>query len=104
VAFLGITFAKKKIPPAPKNGLERRIWQFYTIYDKNQLLNKNIKNDMTILIPRWLDFGCQVLSRTMCPNVTVVDSVFVWAAFRKPPVSKLLSALGKMAARHTNLK
>jgi hypothetical protein len=38
--FLGgrHNFAPKKWSLGPKNGLERRAWQLYTICDKNQLL------------------------------------------------------------------
>jgi hypothetical protein len=35
----------------PKNGLERYIWQFYTICDKNQLLKLKIGKFMAILVP-----------------------------------------------------
>jgi hypothetical protein len=41
-------------------GLERRVWQFYTICDKNQLLNVKTEKVMAILVPRWLDLSCQV--------------------------------------------
>jgi hypothetical protein len=40
----------RKWPPGPKNDLERRVSQFYTICDKNQLLNKNIGKVMAILV------------------------------------------------------
>jgi hypothetical protein len=36
----------------PKNGLERRVWQFYTICDKNQLLKVKIAKVTAILVPR----------------------------------------------------
>jgi hypothetical protein len=39
-------------PPGPKNGLERRVSQFYTICDKNRLLNINIGKVMAILALR----------------------------------------------------
>jgi hypothetical protein len=47
--------AAKMIPRDQKNGLERRASCFFTICDKNQLLNKK-KNgkDMAILVPRWV--------------------------------------------------
>jgi hypothetical protein len=42
----------KERNPGPKNGLyiERRVSQFYTICDKNQLLDENIEEVMAILI------------------------------------------------------
>jgi hypothetical protein len=36
----------------PKNGLERRVWQFYTICDKNQLLKVKIDKVTAILVLR----------------------------------------------------
>jgi hypothetical protein len=39
----------------PKNGLERRVSQFYAICDKNQGLKVKIAKVMAILVPRWLD-------------------------------------------------
>jgi hypothetical protein len=44
-----------------KNGLERRVSQFYTICDKNQLLNKNNGKVMAILVLRSWDASCQVV-------------------------------------------
>jgi hypothetical protein len=44
----------------PKNGIERRIWQFYAICDKNQLLTVKNRKVVVILVPRWLDFSWQV--------------------------------------------
>jgi hypothetical protein len=35
---------------ACENGLERRVSQFYTICDKNQLINKNIGKVMASLV------------------------------------------------------
>jgi hypothetical protein len=35
-----------------KNGLERRVWQFYIICDKNQLLKVTIDKVTVILVPR----------------------------------------------------
>jgi hypothetical protein len=49
-----------KIAPGPKNSLERRALQFYTIFDKNQLLNKSIGKVMVILVLR-----CQKLGHSM---------------------------------------
>ena len=63
VNFCGHFFviaAPKMIPQDLKNGLERRVWQFYTICDKNRLLKIKIGIDMAILVPRWLDFSWQV--------------------------------------------
>jgi hypothetical protein len=34
----------------PKNGLERRVWQFYTICDKNQRLKVKIDKVTAILV------------------------------------------------------
>jgi hypothetical protein len=39
---------------------KRRAAQFYTICDKNQLLNKNIEKVMAILVLRSWDVSCQV--------------------------------------------
>jgi hypothetical protein len=36
----------------PKNGLERRVWQFYTICDKNQRLKVKIHKVTAILVLR----------------------------------------------------
>jgi hypothetical protein len=37
----------------PKNGLERRAWQFYEICDKNQGLNVKKNDEVTVnLVPR----------------------------------------------------
>jgi hypothetical protein len=38
-----------------KNGLERRVSQFYTICDKNQLLNTNIEKVTAVLVLRSWD-------------------------------------------------
>jgi hypothetical protein len=51
--------------PGPKNGLERRVSQFYTICDKNQLLNKNIGKVMAILVLRSWDVSCCIRSREL---------------------------------------
>jgi hypothetical protein len=37
-----------------KNGLERHVWQFYAICDKNLLLKVKIVKVMAILVPRLL--------------------------------------------------
>jgi hypothetical protein len=59
--FCFITFHKKKKKKkrsvGHKNGIERRVWQFYTICDKNQLLRPKIEKVMAVLVPRWLDFS-----------------------------------------------
>ena len=44
-----------KMNPGPKNGLERRVSQFHTICDKNQLLNINIEKVMAFLVLRSWD-------------------------------------------------
>jgi hypothetical protein len=36
----------------PKNGIERRVWQFYTICDKNQGLKVKIDKVIAILVLR----------------------------------------------------
>jgi hypothetical protein len=43
---------KKKSLMGPKNGLERRAWQFYTICDKNQLLK--VKTEKVTVILWWI--------------------------------------------------
>jgi hypothetical protein len=53
---------KKKGPLGPKNGLERRAWQFYTICDKNQGLNVKIDEVTTILVPQIWAGQLQVTS------------------------------------------
>jgi hypothetical protein len=50
-----------EMAPGPGNGLERHFSQFYTICDKNQLLNKNTGKVMAILVPGSWDVGCQVV-------------------------------------------
>ena len=35
----------------PKNGLERRVWQFYAICDENQGLKVKIDKVTSILVP-----------------------------------------------------
>ena len=47
---LSVITLPEMVSPGPKNGLERRFSQFYTICDKNQLLNKNIGKVMAILV------------------------------------------------------
>jgi hypothetical protein len=44
-----LSLAKER-NPGPKNGLERCVLQFYTICDKNQLLNKKIGKAVAILV------------------------------------------------------
>jgi hypothetical protein len=46
--------------PGTQNGLGSRVWQFYTICDKNQLLKLKFVKVMAILVPRWLNFSWQV--------------------------------------------
>jgi hypothetical protein len=41
--------------PGPKNGLERRVSQFYTICDKNQRLDTNIGKVTAVLVIRSWD-------------------------------------------------
>ena len=43
---------KQKWSLGPKNGLERRVWQFYTICDKNQGLKVKTDKVTAILVPR----------------------------------------------------
>ena len=61
----------KNGPLGCKTGLERRVWQFYTICDKNRLLKVKIEKVMAILVPRWLDFSWQVRLQ-MCLKVCMV--------------------------------
>ena len=44
-----------KMTPRTKNGLERRVTQFHTICDKNQLLNINIEKVTAFLVLRSWD-------------------------------------------------
>jgi hypothetical protein len=46
-----------KLSQGPKNGLERRVSQFYIVCDKNQLLNKNIGKVMEILVLGYQKLG-----------------------------------------------
>jgi hypothetical protein len=58
VLFWGLfwhTFAGNGPQPGPKNGLERRVSQFYAICDKNQLLNTNIVKVTAFLVLRSWD-------------------------------------------------
>ena len=53
-------FAKtQKWSLGPKNGLERRVWQFYTICDKNQLLKVKIEIVTVILVLISWDASCR---------------------------------------------
>ena len=45
----------RKWPPGPKNGIERRVSRFYTICDKNRLLNTNIEKVTAVLVLRSWD-------------------------------------------------
>jgi hypothetical protein len=57
---------------------------------------KKIEKVMAILVPRWLDFSCQAWLQ-ICPNITMVNSVFVWAVYRNPLVaSYVIVRMGKM--------
>jgi hypothetical protein len=75
----------------PNIGLERRVSQFYTICDENQLLNKNIGKVMAILVLISWDVSCQVAraenpvegSGTTARNPTAAWRV-VFAEFRTP--------------------
>ena len=67
--FCVITLLKWSL--GPKNGLERRVWQFYTICDKNLLLKPKTRKVMAILVPRWLDSSWQVRLQ-MCLKVCMV--------------------------------
>ena len=52
--FFRHKFAENWSPEA-KNGLERRVSQFYTICDKNLLLNTNIEKVTAVLVLRSWD-------------------------------------------------
>ena len=84
VITLLVFFFKKKRSPLPKNGLERRVWQFYTICDENQLLKVKVEKVMAVLVlevkvPRWLDFSYQAWLQ-MCLKFVWQKSQFVWGA------------------------
>jgi hypothetical protein len=51
-------FALKKWSLGPKNGLERRAWQFYTISDENQGLKVKIDEVTADLVPRSGQTSC----------------------------------------------
>ena len=53
VVFFVVTLPK--MAPGPQNGLIRRVSQFYTICDKNQLLNTNIEKVTAVLVLRFWD-------------------------------------------------
>jgi hypothetical protein len=66
--FLGGIFVIRKWSPRPKNDLERRVSQFYTICDGDQLLNKNIGKVMAILVLRYQKLGHSMHHRDpSCP-------------------------------------
>jgi hypothetical protein len=52
--IMNAPISEKQWSLGPKNGLrlERRVWQFYTICDKNQLLKLKIDKVTAILVPR----------------------------------------------------
>ena len=54
-------FAQKKRSLGPKTGLERRVWQSYTICDKNQLLNEKKWDEKVtvILVLRSWNTSCR---------------------------------------------
>ena len=56
-AFPVITLLKKSM--GPKNGLKRRVWQFYIICDKNQLLKVKIEKVTVTLVLRSRDASCR---------------------------------------------
>jgi hypothetical protein len=70
----------------PENGLERRVWQFYTICDKNQLL-KVKKKVAVIPVPKSWDISCK---RTICHKIlkTTIDrllyEIFTLPAYTVP--------------------
>jgi hypothetical protein len=82
-----------------KNGLERRVWQFYTICDKNQLLKVKIGKVMlmAILVPRWLDFSWQVRLR-MCLKFCMVKVTIVWGAQTNNTISNTSEPRGAAKA------
>jgi hypothetical protein len=52
----------KKWSLRPQNGLERRVWQFFTICDKIQLLKVKIEKVTVILVLRSWDASCWAIS------------------------------------------
>jgi hypothetical protein len=56
--FPVITLLKKKWSMGPKNCLERRAWQFYTICDKNKGLKVKIDEVTANLVPRSGQASC----------------------------------------------
>jgi hypothetical protein len=59
----------------PKNGLERGVWQFYTICDKNQLLKVKNEKVTVILVLRSAAGQLQVTSGSA--------QKFVWGSMVK---------------------
>jgi hypothetical protein len=49
-------------PWGQKNGLERRVWPFYTACDKNQLLKVKIEKFTVFLVLRSWDANCLATS------------------------------------------
>jgi hypothetical protein len=68
--------------PGPKNGLERRALQFYTICDKNQVLKVKIDKVTAILVPRSGGASCR---RHRALRKSLYGAV--WWIFRKPAIS-----------------
>jgi hypothetical protein len=56
---------------------DRRVSQFYTICDKNQLQDKNVEKFLAILVPRSWDVSCQV-ARAENPVHAPADWSCIW--------------------------
>jgi hypothetical protein len=66
----------------PKNGLERRFWQFYTICDKNQGLHVKVGKFTAILV---LGSTAGQVQATLALRKSLYGAV--WGAFRKTAVT-----------------
>jgi hypothetical protein len=74
-------------PPGPKNGLERRVSQFYTICDKNQLLNTNIKKVTAVLVLRSWD--AIPLGQVVPPGVrSQLLTAVEWSCISRTPADR----------------
>ena len=74
-----MTLLYKKRSLEPKNGLERRVWQIYTICDKNQVLKVKIAKVTAILVPR--SGGASSCSRHRALRKSLYGAV--WWIFQK---------------------
>jgi hypothetical protein len=75
--------------PGPKNGLERRAWQLYTICDKKKSAPKqktNVKLMAILVDPHILEYQLKVRVQRSS-KFSMVKSHFVWGARANSTIS-----------------